>query len=122
MAFRTRFIQFLVVTGCFFCSVHAGISQNLQGAGNSAVEFKVFPNPNHGEEAFVSLKGFQAEDLLVVVYDMLGREIFSRIAVSENNGFLFSLSSEGHVLHPGVYLIVASKNDAVFRQKLIVRS
>jgi hypothetical protein len=84
-------------------------------------EFKVYPNPTMGTESVVSLKGFQAEDLLLVVYDMMGKELYSRVAISEQGGFLFSLGSEGYVLHPGVYLIVASKNDNVFRQKLIVR-
>jgi hypothetical protein len=84
--------------------------------------FKVFPNPNQvSEETYVSLKGFKAQDLLVVVYDMMGREIYSRVEVREDDGFLFTISSEGNKLNSGVYLIIASANDQVFRQKLIVK-
>lgn len=104
----------------FLPAFYAG-AQGLGRGADKHAEFKVFPNPSFGEETFVSLKGFQSEDLLVVVYDMLGKEIYSRVAISEKGGFLFSLGSVGHELHSGVYLIVASKNDVVFRQKLIVK-
>jgi len=83
--------------------------------------FKVFPNPNQAEsETYVSLEGFKAQDLLVVVNDMLGREIYSKVEVRENEGFLFTISSDGNKLPSGVYLITAAANDQVFRQKLIV--
>ncbi|HEX8517670.1 MAG TPA: T9SS type A sorting domain-containing protein [Bacteroidia bacterium] len=85
-------------------------------------EFKIFPNPNDEEsETYLSLQGFKAMDLLVVVYDMLGREIYSKVEVRETEGFLFTLASEGKTLPTGIYLITASANDKVFRQKLIVK-
>jgi hypothetical protein len=84
--------------------------------------FKVFPNPNHADaETYVSLQGFKSQDLLVVVYDMFGREIYSKVEVRENEGYLFSISSNGNTLAAGVYLIIASANDKVFHQKLIVK-
>jgi len=84
--------------------------------------FKVFPNPNQeNNDAFVSLTGFKAEDLLVVVYDLMGREIYSKVEVRENDGFLFTISSDGNRLSEGIYLIIASANDQIFRQKLIVK-
>ena len=84
--------------------------------------FKVFPNPNQKDnDAYVSLQGFKAQDLLVVVYDMLGREIYSKVEVRENDGFLFTISSDGNRLNSGIYLIIASANDQVFHQKLIVK-
>jgi hypothetical protein len=85
-------------------------------------EFKVFPNPQQAEsETYVSLQGFKAQDLLVVVYDMLGREIYSKVEVREDEGFLFTLSTDGNRLPAGVYMITAAANDRVFRQKLIVK-
>ncbi|MCE3280237.1 MAG: hypothetical protein K0S44_2428 [Bacteroidetes bacterium] len=67
------------------------------------------------------LSGFSADDLLVVVYDMLGREIYSKVEVNEKDGFLFTNVSNGNKLPSGVYLITASANDNIFRQKLIVK-
>ncbi|MDQ3048141.1 MAG: T9SS type A sorting domain-containing protein [Bacteroidota bacterium] len=84
-------------------------------------DFKVFPNPNQGEDTYVSLKGFVASDLLVVVYDMLGREIYSKVELMENEGFLFTIATDGKKLPSGIYLITASANDKVFRERLIVK-
>ncbi|MFL5762813.1 MAG: T9SS type A sorting domain-containing protein [Bacteroidia bacterium] len=85
-------------------------------------DFKVFPNPNQvSSDTYVSLQGFKADNLLVVVYDMLGREIYSKVELMENGGFLFTINSDGNRLSPGVYLVTASANDKVFNQKLIVK-
>ena len=85
-------------------------------------DFKVFPNPNQPEaDTYVSLQGFKSDNLLVIVNDMLGREIYSKVELMENGGFLFTISSDGKKLPSGVYLITAAANDKVFHQKLIVK-
>lgn len=105
----------------FFMILGSMSAQSIQIPAE-APDFKVFPNPNLGEEdTYVSLQGFKADNLLVVVYDMLGREIYSKIELIENDGFLFTISSDGHRLTSGIYLITASANDKVFHQKLIVK-
>lgn len=107
---------------CSLCSMSALRAQTRSMIAEEEEMFKVFPNPNQQEsETYVSLEGFKARDLLVVVYDMLGREIYSKVEVRESEGFLFTLSSDGKQLPSGVYLITASANDKVFRQKLIVK-
>lgn len=92
--------------------------QENENALVSATSMIVYPNPNSGMEVYINFEGFESNDLLVVVYDMLGREMFSKIQVVEKNGFLFSFDP---ALPKGIYLIIASADDAVFRQKLIVR-
>ncbi len=85
-------------------------------------DFKIFPNPNKVDaDTYVSLEGFKADNLLVVVYDMLGRELYSKVEVMENGGFLFTLMTDGQKLPSGIYLITAAANDKVFHQKLIVK-
>lgn len=92
------------------------ISENIPAV--SELSMNVYPNPNPGNEARVDFKGFEASNLLVVVYDMLGREMYTKIQMVEKDGFLFSFDP---ALPKGVYLIIASANDTVFRQKLIVK-
>lgn len=108
----------------FFCLLMiscSAIAQDIQIPAENS-DFKVFPNPNQSSsDTYVSLKGFKADNLLVVVYDMLGREIYSKVELMENDGFLFTITSDGHRLSSGVYLIAASANDKVFHQKLIVK-
>lgn len=115
---KILFISFCI---SFFMIAQSVNAQSIQIPAES-VDFKVFPNPNQSElDTYVSLKGFTAENLLVVVYDMLGREIYSKVELMENGGFLFTLTTDGHRLTPGIYLITASANDKVFQQKLIVK-
>lgn len=102
-----------------FCTQNSK-AQNQTIVSENAV-FNVFPNPNDGEETYVNLQGFKANDLLVVVYDMFGREIYSKVEIREQDGFLFTLSTDGKKLPTGVYIITASSNDKVFQQKLIVK-
>jgi len=116
--FRISFLCFSLSVLLFSNSLKA---QSSFSPSEDETIFTVFPNPNPGTETFVSLQGFKAQDLLVIVYDMLGREIYSKVEVRENDGFLFSIYSDGHKLPSGVYLITASANDKVFRQKLIVK-
>lgn len=105
----------------FFMITQSSNAQNIQIPAENP-DFKVFPNPNQSEaDTYVSLQNFKAENLLVVVYDMLGREIYSKIELMENDGFLFTITTDGHRLTSGVYLISASANDKVFHQKLIVK-
>lgn len=67
------------------------------------------------------IAGYSNTDLLVVVQDALGNEMYSKIKVYEDKGFLFSTASDGNILSSGVYLITASADDTVFRQTLIVQ-
>lgn len=101
-------------------SASAQESAGFMNAGSEMAEpfMTIYPNPNTGSEARISLKGFKHSNLLVVVYDMLGREMYSKIAIEEKDGFLFSFDP---ALPPGVYLIIASANDVVYKQKLVVK-
>ncbi len=105
----------------FFMIAQSSSAQNIQIPAENP-DFKVFPNPNQSDaDTYVSLQGFKAENLLVVVYDMLGREIYSKVQLMENGGFLFTITTDGKQLSTGIYLITASANDKVFHQKLIVK-
>lgn len=115
--------KLLMIAFCFcgMMNTYKAEAQNGMIPAESP-DFRVFPNPTERDyDTYVSLQGFKANDLLVVVYDMLGREIYSKVELVENGGFLFTLSTDGKKLPAGVYLISAAANDNVFKQKLIVR-
>lgn len=119
----TLFKRITLIGFCisFFMIAQSAIAQNFQLPSESP-DFKVFPNPSQNEEdTYISLQNFKADNLLVIVYDMLGREIYSKVELIENDGFLFTITTDGHQLTSGVYLITASANDKVFHQKLIVK-
>lgn len=115
-------IRTVVCTSFFLLVLNTvGSAQSSMTPHEAQPVFRVFPNPNPGDDTYVSLQGFEAQDLLVVVYDMFGREIYSKIEVKENDGFLFTIASNGNKLASGVYLVTASANDRIFHQKLIVK-
>ena len=118
-----QFTKLLFIGTCFsFLMISTNVkAQGLKIPAESA-DFKVFPNPNQADaDTYVSLQGFKADNLLVIVNDMLGREIYSKVELIENGGFLFTITTDGKKLPSGVYLITAAANDKVFHQKLIVK-
>ena len=86
------FQKISIIALCFGCMMNSYTA----GAQNSMIpsespDFRIFPNPTERDyDTYVSLQGFKANDLLVVVYDMLGREIYSKVELMENGGFLFT--------------------------------
>ncbi len=111
-----------IAIGFSFMMINTSAKAQDMNIPAESADFKVFPNPNQPEaDTYVSLQGFKADNLLVIVNDMLGREIYSKVELMENGGFLFTISTDGKKLPSGVYLITAAANDKVFHQKLIVK-
>lgn len=112
--------SFLCFVFLFSQEASAQDNPGMTGVSSIVAEpvMRVYPNPNQGNAAHINFSGFKADDLLVVVYNMLGQEMYSKIEIEENSGYLFSFDP---VLVPGVYLIIASANDIVYKQKLVVK-
>jgi hypothetical protein len=89
---------------------------------NLPENFSVFeyPNPVKNEPINLKFTGLQDNDVLVVLRDALGREIYSKVVMIEKNDFLYEISSE-ETIPPGVYLIVATCKDQYYSKKLIVQ-
>lgn len=97
-----------------------------------AVEFKrsianadkepvIFPNPVYQSEVLnIQFPNWYTE-ALVVMRDMMGREVFSKIIVFEENNLLYAIPLDQEIPE-GVYLIVASSNrNILFSKKVIVK-
>ena len=85
--------------------------------------FKVFPNPvSRNEELFVSIEGADSEqEVLVVVYDVLGNLRYSKVIFeSVNNGTVMAIDPNKK-LPVGTYIIVGTSNDKVYKQKLVIK-
>ncbi len=88
---------------------------------NKDISFNVFPNPNIGKEVNLSMTASKGDELLVVVYDALGREHYSKIVVVENeneNVYAIDLSEK---LVSGIYFITASSIKGNETKRLIVK-
>lgn len=97
-----------------------------------AVEFKkrlstiikdpiIFPNPvNAGEQLNIQFPSWHTE-ALVVLRDMQGKEVFSKVIVFEEDNLLYAIPIDSD-LPSGVYIVIASSNrDILFSRKVIIK-
>lgn len=88
---------------------------------SSGMSMNVYPNPGTGTDVKVAIHASKEEEVLVVVYDALGRENFSKVLVmEENTDNVIAIDPEG-VLKPGVYMITATSQKNNFSKKLIIK-
>jgi hypothetical protein len=86
----------------------------------SDFSFNVFPNPGNGSEINFSVSAEEGDHVVVVVYDVTGKQHFSKILVVEAEGEnIFGIDPENK-LAKGVYFITASSQKGNFSRKLIV--
>jgi fibronectin-binding autotransporter adhesin len=85
-------------------------------------DFKVFPNPSDGQNVFIASEqaGTQAEEVLVVLYNSLGEMVYSKVIITDNGTFISAIDPYKRLL-PGVYIVVGSSKDEIYRQKLVIR-
>ncbi len=96
-------------------TVVTGVTPSLAaGAG-----LNVFPNPNAlGKATNVAIKGFDVNTADVVVYDAVGRVVFSKEVALTNGAAQLEIKSE---LPAGVYTVKAIGGSLTLTQKLAVR-
>lgn len=81
----------------------------------------IFPNPTDTKEQIkMNITGPGNQQVLVVVRDLLGQEYYSKVIVTTENNQLVAIDTENR-LAAGTYIVVASSNNKVYSQKLIVK-
>lgn len=85
--------------------------------------FNVYPNPaRNDQEIFVSFKGLDPEkEILVVVKDILGNLLYSKVVFSDYSGAVLEAVDPNNRLVPGIYLIIGSTKDEIYSKKFIIR-
>jgi hypothetical protein len=89
--------------------------------GNTDLSLLVFPNPSTGDHTYVSVRSSASSEVLVVVYDATGNETYSKVIVTGSTGGNVNAIDLSHKLAAGIYLVVASSDDKIVSQKLIVK-
>lgn len=87
----------------------------------SDFNFNVYPNPSTGDEINLAITNTKNEDVLVVVTDVTGKESYSKILITEEEGesvFAFDLENK---LAKGIYVITATSKQNIYSKKLIVK-
>ncbi len=94
---------------------------SIEFKSNSEFSFNVYPNPNAGESINLSLIAAKGDEILVVVYDISGKESYSKIIVTEDSGEQVYAIDPSQKLAPGIYLISGTDNQKIYSKKLIVK-
>ena len=100
---------------------YSNLSQvDFKSAFNS-FSFNVYPNPSTGDNVSLAVNSDKGKEVLVVVYDVSGRETYSKVMVTEQKGKnIFALDPSGK-LEAGIYMITATSDDSFQSKKLIVK-
>ncbi len=85
----------------------------------TAFAFKVYPNPlSSSEPASLQLEGVEADqEVLVVLYTSMGDQVYTKVITDGAGGFV----SLDRTLPTGVYLVVASSDERIHRERIVVR-
>ncbi len=88
---------------------------------NTTSTMKIYPNPLlTGQELTLEISDKKAnEEVLVVLYNHTGQQVYSKVMITESNGVLTGIDLMNN-LAPGVYLIVASSKNEICQQKLVI--
>lgn len=81
----------------------------------------IFPNPSNTEDAInIDFSGLKDQNVLVVVRDIQGKEFYSKVNVISEDKQLIAVDLENR-LSAGYYIVIASSNNKIYSQKLIVK-
>jgi hypothetical protein len=83
--------------------------------------FNVYPNPNSGDNVNIAITASQGQEVLVVVYDVTGKESYSKVIVTQASGEnIYAIDPSGK-LAAGIYMVTASSNQSIYSKKMIVK-
>lgn len=83
--------------------------------------FNIYPNPNTGEQINLSLQLQQKEELLVVLIDMLGNQVYSKVIITNDNGTVATAINPSQDLAKGCYQVIGYSSTKILSQKLIIQ-
>lgn len=84
------------------------------------LSFNVFPNPSDGSSIQLVGTPDLNKEILVVLYDALGNLVYSKVVLFATGSANLAIDAENR-LSPGVYFVVGSSHDQIYKQKLIIR-
>jgi len=87
---------------------------------NSSVAITVFPNPFTGSYLNLSIDNIVKEEILVILNNALGETLYSKVVLIEQQKSFVTTIDLQNRLTPGLYVIIGTSRNEIFRQKLIV--
>ncbi len=100
--------------------INISMATAVEDLPQSNSDARIYPNPaTSGEGVKINLQGVNKPEILVVVYDMLGRVSYSKVVMNKGSGPLTAIDPHNN-LAPGMYIVIGSSKDELFNQKLVI--
>ena len=81
----------------------------------------LYPNPAHSYDKIqIELGEIEGDEVLVIVYDMMGRESYSKVILNRGSGPVTAIDPHNN-LTPGMYIVIGSTKDELFNEKLVIK-
>ncbi len=98
-----------------------GVSQTLMS--NEGAELNMWPNPNRGDQLYLSLDALPEEVLTVTVdmFDMFGKRIMAR-TIATQDGFINTVISLDGDIAAGMYMVNIIAGDKTYTQRLVIQN
>jgi hypothetical protein len=81
----------------------------------------LYPNPAQSYDKIqIDLGDVVEDEVLVIVYDMMGRESYSKVILNRGTGPVTAIDPHNN-LTPGMYIVVGSTKDELFNEKLVIK-
>lgn len=109
--YRLKQVDF---SGKFSYSKIATVNFNLTSSSMT-----VFPNPTDGP-INLALNNLENKEVLIVVRDILGKEFYTKVKIVEDSETIVALDMESK-LAPGTYIVIATSDNSLFSQTVIVK-
>gem|GEM_PF-1110915 len=100
--------------------------QTLAGGASNMVEgqggLTMYPNPNRGDQLFISLNTVAADvnTVSVDIYDLTGKRITARTIAAQDGVLNTSLELNGE-LASGIYLVNITAGDKIYTERLVIQ-
>jgi hypothetical protein len=106
--------------GKFTYSNIVAVKQNIEDTYR--INFTVFPNPSDGK--FINLKSninyLPKTEISIVVVDIFGRKLYSNVLLTDEDGAYFKVFNIYNNIPAGVYFVIGSSDNKMYRQILII--
>jgi hypothetical protein len=102
-------------------SVATSVDEAITEGTPIQVPSALYPNPAINSEAIrIDLGNVKEDEVLVIVYDMMGRQSYSKVIINPGPGPVTAIDPY-HQLTPGMYIVIGSSKDELFNEKLVIK-
>ena len=96
--------------------INSPISTGISSLTEEKLDINIYPNPTVRAFSIMNDEFKPHESILVVLYNTEGKEVYSKVIIKEDT---IAVDTENS-LEPGIYIVVASSEDHMYKKRIII--